>query len=339
MEAVVIRQHGNVEALRFEIDWPKPVAGEKEVVVKVRACALNYHDLFTLRGMPGIKTPMPLIMGIDFAGEIDSVGPGVNDWQVGDRVVVDPEDRETFKLMGEMLDGGLAQYCRVPASLLVALPEEVTFAEAAALPVAYSTAYRMMMTRGKIAAGEKVLVLGASGGVGTCCVQLAKLAGAHVIVAASSQEKLDRLAGIGADQGINYARESFERQVIALYGKPKVRGPGGGIDVVVNFTGGDTWVPSLKVLRKGGRMLTCGATAGFDPKTDIRYIWTFELDIQGSNSWHRPDLLNVLELVRTRRLKPVIDTVLPLRRAGEAFQALEQRKVFGKIVLDPWMQE
>jgi alcohol dehydrogenase len=241
--------------------------------------------------------------------------------------------------MGEMLDGGLAQYCRVPASLLVKLPDEVTFTEAAALPVAYSTAYRMMMTRGNIEAGEKVLILGASGGVGTCCVQLAKLAGAHVIAAASSQEKLDRLAGIGADHGINYARESFERQVIALYGKPKVRGSGGGIDAVVNFTGGDTWVPSLKVLRKGGRMLTCGATAGFDPKTDIRYIWTFELDIQGSNSWHRQDLLKVLDLVRTRRLKPIIDTVVPLRRADQAFQMLEQRRVFGKVVLDPWMQE
>jgi NADPH:quinone reductase-like Zn-dependent oxidoreductase len=194
-----------------------------------------------------------------------------------------------------------------------------------------------MVTRGKIRAGEKVLILGASGGVGTCCVQLAKLAGAHVIVAASSQEKLDRLSAIGADHGINYATQSFREQVIALYGKPRVRGPGGGIDAVVNFTGGDTWVPSLKVLRRGGRMLTCGATAGFDPKTDIRYIWTFELDIQGSNSWQRQDLLDVLELVRTRRLKPIIDTVLPLRQTQEAFRALEQRKVFGKIVLDPWI--
>lgn len=337
MEAVVIRQHGGADALRFEKNWPKPVAREKQVVVKVRACALNYHDLFTLRGMPGIKTPMPLIMGIDFAGEIDSIGPEVDGWRVGDRVVVDPEDRESLKLVGEMLDGGLAQYCVVPAALLIRLPDEVSFAEAAALPVAYSTAYRMMMTRGNIQAGEKVLILGASGGVGTCCVQLAKLAGAHVIVAASSQEKLDRLSSIGADYGINYATESFGRQIIALYGKPRVRGPGGGIDAVVNFTGGDTWVPSLKILRRGGRMLTCGATAGFDPKTDIRYIWTFELEIRGSNSWHRQDLLDVLELVRTKRLKPVIDTILPLERAGEAFRALEQRKVFGKIVLDPWL--
>jgi alcohol dehydrogenase len=337
MEAVVIRQHGGVEELCFEQGWPKPVAKANEVVVKVHACALNYHDLFTLRGMPGIKIPMPLIMGIDFSGEIESVGAGVSGWAIGDRVVVDPEDRESFRLVGEMLDGGLAQFCVVPASLLVRLPDEVSFAEAAALPVAYSTAYRMIVTRGNIQAGETVLILGASGGVGSCCVQLAKLAGAHVIVAASSQQKLDRLFGIGADQGINYATQKFQDQVIALYGKPRVRGPGGGIDVVVNFTGGETWVPSLKVLRKGGRVLTCGATAGFDPKTDIRYIWTFELDIRGSNSWHRQDLIDVLDLVRTRRLKPVIDDVLPLRRTGEAFQALEQRKIFGKVVLDPWM--
>jgi alcohol dehydrogenase len=337
MEAVVIRRHGSVEELCFEQDWPKPVAKASEVVVKVRACALNYHDLFTLRGMPGIKIPMPLIMGIDLSGEIESIGAGVKDWAVGDRVVVDPEDRESFRLVGEMLNGGLAQFCVVPASLLVRLPDEVSFAEAAALPVAYSTAYHMIVTRGNIQAGETVLILGASGGVGSCCVQLAKLAGAHVIVAASSQEKLDRLFGIGADRGINYATEKFQDQVIALYGKPRVRGSGGGIDVVVNFTGGDTWVPSLKVLRKGGRLLTCGATAGFDPKTDIRYIWTFELDIRGSNSWHRQDLVDVLDLVRTRRLKPVIDDVLPLRRASEAFQVLEQRKVFGKVVLDPWM--
>jgi alcohol dehydrogenase len=336
MQAVVIRRHGGGDELRFEPDWPKPAAGANEVVVKVRACALNYHDLFTLRGMPGIRIPMPLIMGIDFAGEVDAVGPGVAGWAVGDRVVVDPEDRERFRLVGEMLDGGLAQYCAVPAALPVRLPDEVSFVEAAALPTAYSTAYRMMVTRGNIQAGETVLILGASGGVGTCCVQLAKLAGAHVIVAASSPEKLERLSGIGADHGIDYTAGSFQDEIIARYGKPRVRGPGGGIDVVVNFTGGDTWVRALKVLRKGGRMLTCGATAGFDPKTDIRYIWTFELDIRGSNSWHRQDLLDVLDLVRTRRLKPIVDRVLPLRSAQQAFRALEQRRVFGKIVLDPW---
>jgi alcohol dehydrogenase len=336
VKAVVIRQHGSIADLQFEEDWPTPVAGDGEVVVKVRACSLNYHDLFTLRGMPGITIPMPLIMGIDLSGEIETVGGGVEGWTVGDRVVVDPEDRERHRLVGEMLNGGLAEYCVVPASLLVRLPEEVSFHQAACLPVAYSTAYRMIMTRGRIQAGEKVLILGASGGVGSCCVQLAKLAGAHVIVAASTSEKLDRLFSIGADEGINYASQNFKDETVRRHGKPRVRGPGGGVDVVVNFTGGETWVPSLKVLRKGGRLLTCGATAGFDPKTDIRYIWTFELDIRGSNSWQRQDFLDVLELVRLGKLKPTIDTVLPLHKAREAFQLLESRQVFGKVLLDPW---
>ena len=337
MKATVIRQHGAIADLSYEPDWADPVATEGEVVIAVKACSLNYHDLFTLRGMPGIKVPMPIIMGIDVAGEIASVGPGVNDWKIGDRVMVDPSDKKKGKLLGEMMDGGLAQYCVVGDHTLVALPESVSFDQAAALPVAYGTAYRMMITRGKIKAGEKVLILGASGGVGTCCVQLAKLADAHVIVAASSQGKLDRLAAIGADEGINYKTHNFMKVIHERFGKPRVRGDGGGVDVIVNFTGGDTWVPSLRSLRKGGRMLTCGATAGFDPKTDIRYIWTFELDIQGSNGWERGDLFALLELVGEGKLKPTIDRVLPLRETAEAFRLLEEREVFGKVIVAPWM--
>lgn len=337
MKATVIREHGTLDALSFEADWPTPVAGEGEVVLAVRACSLNYHDLFTLRGMPGIKVPMPIIMGIDVAGEITAVGPGVTEWKVGDRVMVDPSDKKKGKLLGEMMDGGLAQYCVVGDNTLVLLPDGVTFAQAAALPVAYGTAYRMMVTRGKIQAGEKVLILGASGGVGTCCVQLAKLAGAHVIVAASTQDKLDKLAEIGADEGINYKTEDFMKVVHQRYGKPRMRGEGGGVDVIVNFTGGDTWVPSLKALRKGGRMLTCGATAGFDPKTDIRYIWTFELDIQGSNGWERGDLHALLDLVQQGKLKPTIDKTLSLADTREAFRLLENREVFGKVIVDPWL--
>jgi alcohol dehydrogenase len=337
MKATIIRQHGGIGELSYQTDWPMPVAGEGDVVIKVRACALNYHDLFTLRGMPGIKVPMPIIMGIDAAGEIESVGPGVTGWKVGDRVLVDPNDRERGKLLGEVMDGGLAQYCVVGAHMLVPLPDNVGFAEAAALPVAYGTAYRMMIARGRVQAGEKVLILGASGGVGTCCVQLAKLAGAHVTVAASSQGKLDRLAAIGADDGINYVEENFMSVVHARYGKPRVRGPSGGMDVIVNFTGGDTWVPSLRSLTRGGRLLTCGATAGFDPKTDIRYIWTFELDILGSNSWERGDLFALLSLLDQKKLTPVVDRILPLSETAEAFRILDQREVFGKVVVDPWL--
>ena len=188
MRAQVIQGHGGVDDIRFEPEWPDPQPGPSEVVLKVKACTLNYHDLFTLRGMPGIKLNMPLIMGIDVAGEIASLGSEVNDWNVGDRVMVDPINRKLGKLLGEAMDGGLAEFVNVDASQLVALPSDVSYEQAAALPVAYGTAYRMMVSRGRIAAGETVLILGASGGVGTCCVQLAKLAGAHVIVAASSDE-------------------------------------------------------------------------------------------------------------------------------------------------------
>jgi len=339
MKAQVIRSHGGIEQLTWEENWPDPMPEEGHVVLRVGACTLNYHDLFTLRGMPGIKVPMPLIMGIDVAGTITEVGPGCGDWKVGDRVLVDPLDRHRYKLLGETMDGGLAEYCKVAAGQLVRLPEGVSFQKAAALPVAYGTAYRMMVARGGLpldgsARGRKIFILGASGGVGTCCVQLAKLSGAEVIVAASSQDKLDRLAALGADDGINYKTHDFMKELHAKAGKPRIWGEG-GVDMIVNFTGGDTWVPSLKCLRKGGVILTCGATAGFGPNTDLRYIWTFELDIKGSNGWLREDLHSLLQLVEQGRLDPPVDTVLPLREAARAFRMLDERQVFGKVAIVP----
>jgi len=305
------------------------------VVLRVGACSLNYHDLFTLRGMPGIKLNMPLIMGIDVAGDVAAIGPDVTGWNVGDRVMVDPINRKLGKLLGEAMDGGLAEQVKVSAAQMIRLPDDVSYEAAAALPVAYGTAYRMMVARGKILPGEKVLILGASGGVGTCCVQLAKLAGAHVVVAASSEDKLARLKALGADDGINYKSDDFMKEVHRRYGKPKFFGGTSGMDVVVNFTGGDTWVPSLRCLRNGGRLLTCGATAGFDPKEDIRYIWTFELNIVGSNGWFPEDLEALLVLVRNGKLTPVIDQRLALSEAREAFRRLDERAVFGKVIVAP----
>jgi len=335
MQAQVIRGHGQIDDIVFETHWPQPIARSGEVVLKVKACSLNYHDLFTLRGMPGIKLQMPLIMGIDVSGDVAEIGPDVSGWDIGARVMVDPIHRTLGKLLGEAMDGGLAEYVRVDASQLIPLPADVSYEQAAALPVAYGTAYRMMLARGKIKEGEKVLILGASGGVGTCCVQLAKLAGAHVIVAASSDEKLDRLKALGADEGINYKTDDFMKEIFKRHGKPTFFGGSTGIDVVVNFTGGDTWVPSLRCLRNDGRLLTCGATAGFDPKEDIRYIWTFELNIIGSNGWGPPDLTDLLDLVRSGKLKPVIDQTLPLKEARTAFRRLDERAVFGKVIVAP----
>lgn len=337
MRAMVLREHGGPEKLVFEEDFPDPVAGEGDVVLRVRASSLNYHDVFTRRGMPGIKIPMPVIIGIDVAGEIVEVGPGVTGWQVGDRVLVDPINRVEGGLMGETVNGGLAEYCRARAHQLVRIPPTVSFEQAAALPVAYGTALRMMTTNGKVKAGEKVLILGASGGVGVCCVQLAKLAGAYVIAAAGSEEKAERLKEIGADEIILYTKEDFQKVIHERHGKPTRRGgdDSKGVDVVVNYTGGDTWVKSLKVLKVGGRLLTCGATAGYDPTEDIRFIWTFELQVLGSNGWARTDIDTLFDLVGSGRLKAVVDRVFPLEKAGEALSVIEDRKVIGKVVVTP----
>jgi alcohol dehydrogenase len=337
VKALVLREHGGNEKLVLETDFPDPVPDEGDVVLRVRATSLNYHDVFTRRGMPGIKIKLPAILGLDVAGEIVAVGPGVSGWRVGERVLAVPINRVEGGLLGETVHGGLAELCRVRAHQLVRIPDEVSFVDAAALPCAYGTALRMMETNGNVTAGEKVLILGASGGVGVCCVQLAKLAGAEVIACAGTDEKAARLASLGADRTINYTAKDFVAEIHEIYGKPTRRGAGAtrGVDVVVNYTGGDSWVRSLKVLRVGGRLLTCGATAGFDPKEDIRYIWTFELKICGSNGWKREDLVTLLEMVRKGRLKSLVDAIFPLSEGTEAIRRLEAREVVGKLVVTP----
>jgi alcohol dehydrogenase len=337
MRAVVLREQGRMARPVLETAFPDPTAGEGDVLVRVRATSLNYHDVFTTRGMPGIQIPLPAIMGLDCAGDIAAVGPGVECWSVGDRVLVDPRNRIEGGLLGETIHGGLADLCRVRAHQLIRIPNPVSYIEAAALPCAYGSALRMMYTIGGVSEGERVLILGASGGVGVCCTQLAKLAGATVIACAGTTGKLARLKQLGADYTVNYVDRDFVREVYALYGKPGRRGPGTnqGVDVVVNYTGGDTWVKSLRCLRVGGRLLTCGATAGYDPPEDLRFIWTFELKILGSNSWDREDLIRVLELVRSHRLKVVVDRTFPLEEAPEALRQIESREVFGKLVVTP----
>ncbi len=209
MRAAVVREHGGPEVLEFENGFPDPQPGEGDVIVAVKATSLNYHDVFTRRGMPGIRVPMPAIMGIDFAGEIVELGSGVTGWTKGDRVLVDPVNRVQGGLMGETIHGGLAELCRVPAHQLIRIPDGVAFTDAAALPVAYGTALRMMRTNGRVAAGEKVLILGASGGVGVCCIQLAKLAGAEVIACAGTDDKAQRLMELGADKNHQLRTDGF----------------------------------------------------------------------------------------------------------------------------------
>jgi alcohol dehydrogenase len=338
MRAIVLHRHGPIADMTYETGFPDPVAKPGDVIVRVKACALNYHDIFTTRGMPGIKITMPRIVGLDLAGEIAALSPDVAEWKVGDRVAVDPIDRVRGGLTGETFDGGMAEYVRLAAHQLLKLPDDVGFDAAAALPCAYGTAYRMMLTRGAVKAGERTLILGASGGVGTCCVQLAKLAGAEVAVCASTDEKLQRLRALGADHLINYATEDFMAASHRIFGRPRVWSTPDardGADVVVNFTGGDTWVKSIRCLRRQGRLLTCGATAGFDPQEDIRYIWTFEQNIMGSNGWMKEDIVALIELVRQGKLDPCIDQRYKLADGLAALHALEARAFTGKIIVEP----
>lgn len=339
MRAMVLRQHGGLEQLAYDSNFPEPQVDAGDVLLRVRATSLNYHDIFTRRGMPGIKIPLPMIMGLDVAGEITKIGPGVTGWKVGDRVLVDPLNRVEGGLMGETVNGGLAEFCKARAHQLVRIPENISFEQSAALPVAYGTAHRMMTTKGQVQAGEKVLILGASGGVGVCCVQLAKIAGAYVIACAGSEEKACRLRELGADEVILYTKEDFLQVVRERHGRPQRVGSGtsvnGGVDVVVNFTGGETWVKSLRALKLGGRILTCGATAGYNPPEDLRVIWTFELQVRGSNGWELSDIESLLGLTSSGKFNALVDKTYPLDQAAEALRVIEDREVFGKVVVTP----
>ncbi|ANN66995.1 SDR family NAD(P)-dependent oxidoreductase [Bordetella bronchialis] len=334
MKALVLDQHGGLDQLRVVTDKPVPAVVPGHVVIRVRASSFNYHDVFTVQGMPGIKVPLPVVIGLDMAGEIAEVGEGVEGWKPGDRVLVNPLNKAKG-LMGEMLDGGMAEYCLVSAGQLIAMPDNVSFDDAAALPVAYGTAHRMLITHNTVKAGDKVLVLGASGGVGTACVILAKQLGAEVIACAGSDAKLQALKELGADHLINYRETDFSKWAIGQYGKPQRRNYEGGVDVVINFTGGDTWVPSLKCLKRGGTLLVCGATAGHDPKEDLRYVWSFELNIKGSNSFYDDNLKALLDMVSQGTVDPLIDRAVPLEQAAEGLALIRDREVLGKVIVNP----
>src|SRR5438132_7504245 len=334
MKALLLRKHGGLDDLEVVNNQPVPRAGDGHVVVRVRASSFNYHDVFTVKGMPGIKVPLPVVIGLDMAGEIAELGPDVTGWKIGDRVLINPLNKKKG-LMGEMLDGGMEEYCRVAADQLISIPAGVTYEEAASLPVAYGTAHRMLVTHNTVKKGDRVLILGASGGVGTGCVILAKLLGAELIACASSEAKLRRLKEMGADEVVDYTKTDWSKWAVERYGKPQRRTYEGGVDVVVNFTGGDTWHPSLRCLKRGGRLLVCGATAGYDPKEDLRYVWSFELKIIGSNSFYDEDLKGLMDLIGAGKMQPVIDKVLPLDQAREGLRLIQDREVIGKVVVTP----
>jgi len=333
MKAVVFHQHGPLDNLRYE-DYPDPRPGPTEVLIRVGAVALNGFDPMVLRGIPGLKTPLPMIPGADIAGQIVELGDSVDRsrWRVGNRVTVIPN--QPTGMMGETKRGGCSELVAVEQDYLLPIPDAVSFVEASCLPVAYGTALRMIETRGQLQRGDKVLILGASGGVGTCCVQLAKSIGCEVIACASSDWKLARLKELGADHTINTSTQNYVAEIHRMYGKPRIRG-GGGVDVIVNYTGGETWAECFRALKLQGKLLTCGATAGYDPKTDIRYIWSFEFNILGSNGWTVEDQRELLRRVAVGRVKPVVHCERPLSEVKIPFQELMDREVFGKAVLIP----
>jgi alcohol dehydrogenase len=332
MKAIVFRSHGGIEELKYE-EIPAPSPAADEVLIGVRAVSLNGFDPMILKGTTSLKTPFPMSPGGDFSGEIVALGSSVDSgiWKVGDRICPYPYI-EGRGMMGETLPGACRELVNMPVNNLLRMPDTLSFIDAAALPIAYGTALRMMRTRGAIQSGEKVLILGATGGVGTCCVQLAAAAGAEVIACGSAEWKLRRLKEIGATHVIDTSREDILKAVYEKFGKPRYSG-GGGVDVVVNYIGGDTWVPSLKVLRQQGRLLVCGATAGYAPAEDLRYIWSFELQIIGSDGWTYEDQTALMNMVVQGSLKPVIHSARPLAETPQAFAELIDRKVFGKSVL------
>lgn len=319
-----------------EIEPPRP--GPGEVAVGLKAASVNHIDLWLRRELP---TTFPRTPGADGAGVVEEIGAEVAGVRAGDRVFIDPgagcgscaecaADEPSlcrdYSILGEHRDGTYAARVCVPAASALPMPDGADFVTAAAAPLVYLTAWRMLMTRARLKAGEDVLILAAGAGVGTACLQIAKLAGARVIATAGSEAKCARLAAAGADVVVDHAKEDFAARVRQVTGKR-------GVDVVVDTVGKETWGKSLRSLRRGGRLVTCGATSGHDPVEDLRHIFFRQLEILGSTMGSRREMRAVMDLVFAGKLKPIVDAVLPLSEAAEAHRRLEGRSVFGKIVL------
>ena len=340
MKAVIFSAHGGPEVLRYT-DVPEPSTGPNDVLVRVRACALNHLDLWIRRGLPGISVPLPHILGSDIAGEIASVGTEASGLQTGEKVLLSPgiscghcapcaagkesQCRE-YTLLGYLAAGGYAEYVKAPALNAIPMPAKLSFEEAAAVPLVFLTAWHMLITRANLKPGEEVLVLGAGSGVGSAAIQIAKVAGARVIATAGSEEKLAKARELGAEETILHSKHDIAKEVKRLTNHR-------GVDVVFEHVGEATWEKSIRSLAVGGRLVTCGATTGHEGKIDIRYLFTRQLSILGSYMGGKAELLSVLELVGRGALKPVIDKILPLAEAAEAHRRLESREQFGKIVL------
>jgi NADPH:quinone reductase-like Zn-dependent oxidoreductase len=321
----------------------EPRINPTEVLVRVRACALNHLDLWVRRGLPGITIPLPHIPGSDIAGEVAKVGELVTRVKVGQKVVLAPgiscgqcaacsagaDNRcRRYTLFGYMVDGGCAEYVKSPEVNVIPIPGDLSFDEAAAVPVVFLTAWHMLIGRAHVLPGEDVLVLGAGSGVGSAAIQIAKLVGARVIATASSEEKLKKAAELGADDVINHAKQNILDEVKRLTERR-------GVDVVVEHVGATTWEMSVLSLAANGRLVTCGATTGYEARLDLRYLFGRNLSLLGSFMGSRAELYDVLKLLGQRKLRAVIDRTMPLAECARAHAILEHREQFGKIVLKP----
>lgn len=325
MMAAVMRQHGGAGVLSYE-QVNRPIPKSDEVLVKIAACSLSRLDIFIRDGMPSKKIEMPHVGGCDVAGWIEEIGSEVSDLSVGTPVLIDPF--WNGEMLGESYWGGFSEYVVVSSKGILKLPENQRFIDYSCLPTAYGTAYRMLQTRGQLKKGETLVVIGASGGVGVACVQLGVRVGAHVIACTSSDDKAEKLKNIGANDCVVAPDGQFGKTVWQLTGKK-------GADVVVEFTGTATWPQSLRSVKHGGRLLCCGATTGFDASTDLRYLWTREMDIRGSDGWAQTDLVDLMHIVAKRELEPTIHAIFPLSAIQDAMKELEARSCFGKIVVVP----
>ena len=342
MKAAAIRSHGGPEVVEL-LDLPEPVARAGEAVVAVKAAALNHLDIWVRKGWPGLRLAFPHVLGSDVAGVVESVGPGVSGWKAGDEVVVNPSLGCTrcerclagqenlcrhFAILGENVSGGQAQRLAVPARNLFHKPRRLSFEAAAAVPLTFMTAWHAVAVRAALRPGETILVHAAGSGVGVAAVQIARLLGARVIATAGSPAKLDRARELGADEVINYETQDFLAEVKRLTGRQ-------GVDVVFEHVGKTTWEKSLLAAGVGGRIVTVGATTGYDPPTDLRHVFFRQLSILGSTMGTAADLLQVLAFVGQGKLEPVVAQVLPLAEVVKAQGLLADRALFGKVVLVP----
>lgn len=340
MRAILFRAHGGPEVLEYT-EAAKPQIGHGEVLVRVRACALNHLDLWVRRGLPGVTFPLPHIPGSDIAGEVAETGPGVTTVKAGQKVVLVPgvscgkcaacvagvDNRcRQFTNLGYMIDGGCAEFVRVPEVNCLPYPEKLSFEEAASVPLVFQTAWHMLVGRAELQPGEDVLVLGAGSGVGTAAIQIAKFFGARVIATAGTDEKLAKAKALGADELINHKTQKISAEVRRITAKR-------GVDVVVEHVGTATWEESLASLAPSGRLVTCGATTGYDAKVDLRFLFARQLSLLGSYMGTKSELHTVMKLVAAGRLRPIVDRVFPLADAAAAHAYLESSSQFGKVVL------